>query len=125
MDKRAGNHKQSFVGHMRERSKLTCMNRGNVYSSEHCKLLNEFSTRYAANRPFKEHRQESTADEVQKKKEVNAVVQHAVNDILQKDENTKLSVRREPQEYDNTYSEIEEKELHELDKLSLDNNNKE
>ena len=52
------------------------------------------------------------------------MIQHAVSHILKQDKNTKLSAKSEPQQYDNTNSEIEKKELYELDKLSLNDSHK-
>ena len=48
-----------------------------------------------------------------------------VDDVIRKeDKNKKVSAKSEPQEYENTNSEIYEKELHDLGKLSLDDSHK-
>ena len=44
---------------------------------------------------------------------------------MQEDENKNLNEKSEPQEYDNTNSEIGEKQLYELDKLILFDSHKE
>ena len=52
-----GNHSvnlnQRYIDHPRYRSKLTYLVHGNVHSSEECKFLNEFGTRYSESRTFK------------------------------------------------------------------------
>ena len=47
-------------------------------------------------------------------------MQHAVSDIPKQDENTQLSTKNEPQEYDNIDSEIGKKQMYVLDKLIID-----
>ena len=62
---------------------------------------------------------------VQENREANAIVQRTIVDIiLQEYYNKRLGSRSETQEYENTYSEINEKDLYELDKLILDDSNK-
>ena len=51
-----------------------------------------------------------------KKKEVNSIVQQAIDDInFQENKNGKLRVKSETQKYENTESEIDLKELYEID----------
>ena len=64
----AGKHKKSSVHHMRYISKLNCLIRNNGHSLEHCKILNDFSTRYYAKIPVKERSQDPTAAKKCKKK---------------------------------------------------------
>ena len=59
-----------------------------------------------------------------KNHDVNAIIQHAVSDILKYDKNTKLSAKSEPQEYENIDSEIQEKDMYVPDKLSLGDSHK-
>ena len=93
---------------------------------EQCELINEFGTKYAAWRHFKEHKQEITdAKKYKRKQEVKVRVQNTVDDIiLQEDEYKKSSAKIEPQDYDITSSKIDERELYKLDKLSLDESHK-
>ena len=60
----SGNLNQRYIDHPRYRSKLTYLVHGNVHSSEECKFLNEFGTRYSASRTFKYIRQEPTAAKI-------------------------------------------------------------
>ena len=50
-----GNHtdkrKQRYVDHMRDRSKLTCLIHSPGHSSYECRVLNDFGTKYAKERP--------------------------------------------------------------------------
>ena len=118
--------KQRYVGCPRDRSKLTCLITGTGNSSEQCELHNKFGTRYSTSRPFEELRKyPKFANKYKKNIEVNDIVQHAVDDILQENENTKLSANIEPQEYDNIDRKIYKKELNDLDKLSLGDSSKE
>ena len=51
-----------------------------------------------------------------KKQEVNSIVQQAIDDInFQENKNGKLRVKSETQKYENTESEIDLKELYEID----------
>ena len=59
-----------------------------------------------------------------KNHDVNSIIHPAGSDILKQDENTKLSAKSEPQEYENIDSEIYKKEMYVLDKLSLDDSQK-
>ena len=54
----------------------------------------------------------------------NAVIHHAVSYILKQDENTKLSAKSEPQEYDTIDSEIDKKDMYLLYKFSLGDSHK-
>ena len=121
----SGNLNQRYVDHSIDKSKLTCLIHGNFHSSELCKFLNDFGARYDARSTFKERRQEPTSPKMYKKNhDVNAIIQHAVSYILKQDENTKLSAKSEPQEYDNIDSEIDKKDMYVLDKFSLGDSHK-
>ena len=83
MSGHAGNYKKRYVNHLGSRSKLTCLIHGNASQpSKHCKLLNYFGTRYAEGIPFKDSRNNPNINMFFRKQEVNAMVQHAVCDIL-------------------------------------------
>ena len=56
--------------------------------------------------------------------EANVVVYHEVDDILQQDENKKLSAKSKTQQYQNIDSEVDKKELYELDNSSLNESNR-
>ena len=56
---------------------------------------------------------------------MDSILQHAVDDILQEDENSNLSAKSEPRYHEKRDSEINEKYLYDLDKLSLDDSHKE
>ena len=52
-------------------------------SSDECRVLNNFGTKYAKGRSFRERSQETTfGKKFGNKKEVNDVAQHAVYDII-------------------------------------------
>ena len=58
------------------------------------------------------------------KKEVNDIVKHAADNIPQEEKNTKLNTKIKLQKYESIYSEVDKKDLYDLDKLSLDNSHK-
>ena len=79
-----GKCRKRYVDRLSEGSELTCTIYGPGHYSEHCKVLNNFITRYDKISPSKESRHEPTfANKYQKNKEVNDMVQHEVDDILQ------------------------------------------
>ena len=62
MVNRSGNLNQRYVDHSIDKSKLTCLIHGNFHSSEQCKFINDFGTKYAAGSPFKEPSQDLTVE---------------------------------------------------------------
>ena len=79
-----GKCRKRYVDRLSEGSELTCTIYGPGHYSEHCKVLNNFITRYDTISPSKESRHEPTFDnKYQKNQEVNDMVQHEVDDILQ------------------------------------------
>ena len=61
-----------------------------------------------------------------KNQEVNTIVQNPVDDMILKEvEDTKLSAKSEPQEYDNIDRGIDEKYMYGIDKFSLGDSHKE
>ena len=57
MGKQTGKRKKNCVYHLRDQLKLTCLVHGPGYTTDECKALNGFGTKYAKGRDFKEHRQ--------------------------------------------------------------------
>ena len=87
----AGNNKQRYVDHPRGWSQLTCLINGLGHSSDECRVLNGFGTKYAKYRPFKESSQDTNTNKKWgKKQEVNYFVQEAVDEIILQ-ENEKLN----------------------------------
>ena len=60
--KHCGKRKQGHVDYQRDRSHITCLLNAPVHSSDECKLLDYFGTKYTKGRYFKEHRWETTSD---------------------------------------------------------------
>ena len=56
----AGKRIKSYVYHMKDRYKLTCLIHGPGYSSYECKVLRDFGSKYSKSRPTKDHRNEPT-----------------------------------------------------------------
>ena len=53
MGMRASKGKQIYIDHPRYRSKLTCLIHGPGHSSDECRVINYFDTKYEKCRPFK------------------------------------------------------------------------
>ena len=60
--KRTVKRKKGYIDHPRDRSKLTCLINGLINSSDECKVLKYFGTKYAKGRPFKEIIQDTTSN---------------------------------------------------------------
>ena len=79
-----------YLYHPRDRSKLTFLIHCIVHSLYHCKILNNFSTRFDAGNNYKDSRNEPTIYFFINQ-EVDATVQHAVDEILYNGKYIKLS----------------------------------
>ena len=91
---------------------------GPGYSSDKCKVLGDFDTKYAKVSPSKYHRQEpATNMNFGRNQENNDTVQHEVDEIILQD-NKNLSVKDETHE--SIDYEFNEYELYELGKIILD-----
>ena len=83
MGKLSGKRNQRYVYPPRDIYKLTCIIHGFGHSSDECKLIKYFSTKYATVGSFKQIRKEPTSNKnIGKKQELNDIVQHAVDDII-------------------------------------------
>ena len=60
MIKISGKHKKRYVNHPRDKSKLTCLISGPGHSSDECKVLSDFGSKYTKSRPNKERSPELT-----------------------------------------------------------------
>ena len=82
-----------------------------------------FGTKFAKVRTFKETRHDPTTTKFSKNKEVNDIVQKAVDGIIlqvYEKQNETLVVKNETHYHENIDNEIDEKELYHLDKLIID-----
>ena len=70
MGKLSGKNKQRYVASIGYRSKSTCVIRIPGHYSEQCEVLNEFGKDHALGRPFKELRQELTAEKSKRKSKI-------------------------------------------------------
>ena len=79
-----GKCNKRYVDHPRDSSKPTFLIHGYViHSPEKCRVLNDLGTRYAAGRTFKQSRNEPTIKKNVRQQEVNDVLQHGLEIILQ------------------------------------------
>ena len=78
-----GKHKKRYVNHPRDQSKLTCIISGPGNSSDECKVLGDFGSKYTKIRPNKERSPELTLKKkVGIQQEKNTSIQHAVDEII-------------------------------------------
>ena len=97
IDKSCGKNKQSYAYNLSDRSKLTCMMNVPGHSWKQCKVLNYVDTRYTKIRPFKQHRQDTTAaKKFNKSQYVNAVAQNVVYGIILYDYERKFIAKSKP-----------------------------
>ena len=54
MSESSGKLRKSYVYHPKDRSKLTCLIHGPGHSSDECKVLVDFGSKYSKSRPTKE-----------------------------------------------------------------------
>ena len=118
MSEITGKRRNIYVDHPKIRSKITCLIHGPGNSSDDCQVFGEFVNKYDKYRPNKDcSHYPATRKCFGRQQETNSVTQHTVDEIiLQKNE--KLSVKYET--HDNIDDEVDEDELYELDKMSLD-----
>ena len=118
MSESSRNLRKRYVDHLNDRYKLTFLVNGTGHSSDECKVLEDFCSKYSKARPTKDHRlQPETKNKFNRHQENNYIVNHAVGDIILQ-ENKKLSVNDEAQE--NVDSEVNENNLYDIDKMILD-----
>ena len=110
-------HRKRYVYHPKGRLKLTCLINVPGNSSDGFKVIGDFGTNYAKERPTKDLRQEPETNKmVGRKQENNTAIQHAVYEIMLQ-EYEKLSVKDETHE--NIDNEVDEDELYGILKLFL------
>ena len=69
MSESAVKHRKMYVDHPRDISKLICLIHGPGNSSDECKVLGDFGSRYSKSRPTKDHRHDpSTKNKVNRQK---------------------------------------------------------
>ena len=91
MVKRAGKCKQRYVNHPRDWLQLTYLIYGPGHSSDEWKGIYDFGTKYAKVRNFKKRSQEPTSNkDIGKNKDVNAIVQQEVDEIILQENKNKI-----------------------------------
>ena len=66
--------RKKYVDHLKDISKLTFIIHGTVHSSNGCKVLGDFVTKYEKLKPNKDHRQEpATKKKVERQQKKNAI----------------------------------------------------
>ena len=114
---RAGNRRKRHLDSPSGKSK-TCLIHGPVYSSEECKVLGDFETKYANIRPNKDRGSNPVPrGEFNRQMENNDIVNKSVGEILLT-ENQKLSAAREAPEF--LDSDYDENDVYQVDKMSLE-----
>ena len=121
MSTSSGKFRKRYLYCPNYRYQLTCLIHGTGNSSYYCKVLGDFGSKYSKIRRTKGHRQEPVfKKKFGKHQKNNAIVQHALNEITLK-KKYKLSVKDKTHE--NIDDKVNEDELYEIKKMSLDKNN--
>ena len=110
--------RKRYVDHTEGRSKLNCLVHSPGHSSDECKVLRNFCSKYFKRRPNKYCIQEpSPQKEFFRQQYNNSIVQNSVDELILQ-ENKKLGVKYETHE--NIYDELDEDEIYDIYKMSLD-----
>ena len=92
MSKSAVNCRKSYVDHSEDRSKPTCIIHGPGNSSDECKVLGDFGSKYSKIRPTKDRGKDpATVKKLNSQQENNAIVDNAVKKILPQENNKVIS----------------------------------
>ena len=92
----------------KNRLKLTFPIHGPGNSSDNCKILINFGSKYAKSRPNKELRQDpANKNKVEIQQDNNYIVQHAVDEIILQEKNAKCKYET----HENIDSEVDEYDL--------------
>ena len=109
-----------YVDNQKGGSKLTCLIHDPGHSSYECKVVGDLGSKYSKSRCTQYCRHEPTTQrKFGRQQQKNAIVQHALNDIILQD-NNKLS--GEYEEHGNIYSEMYENNLYDIYNTSLNEN---
>ena len=120
MSENYGKRRKRYVDYPKYRSKLAYIIHEPVHSSDKCKVLGDFCSKYSKIRPTKGHGQEpANIEKFNRKQDNNAMFQHVVDDTSLQEEN-KLSTEYESHE--NIDSEIYKDDPYEIEDKSLDKN---
>ena len=83
MSESAVKRRKRYVDHLRDRSILTCRIHVHGHSSDECKVLGDFGSKYSKISPTKDCRQEpATKKKSGRQQDNNSIVQHAVDEII-------------------------------------------
>ena len=103
---------------MQDISKLSCLIHGPGNSSDECKVLGEFGSKYYKIRPNKDRRHEpATKNKFNRHKQNNAIVHHKVGGVILQD---KKKLMAEDEAHENTDSEFDENDKYDINNMSLD-----
>ena len=116
----ADKRRKRYVDHLKNISKLTCIIHGPRHSSDECKVLGDFGYKNAKRSPTKDNKNYSTnRKNFNRHQYKNYIVNHGVYERLPK-ENNKVSAEEESQT--KIESELNGKNLDQIDSMSLDDN---
>ena len=118
MIERNGEHRKRYVDHPKDIPKPTCLIHGPRHSSDECKVLGDFGSKYAKSRPTNDRRQDpANGNKFNRRHEKNAIFNHTVYGILMQEYN---KVSAEEVENKNIESEIVDNDIYQIDNMSLD-----
>ena len=116
--KRSGKCIKMYVYHPKDRLKLKCIIHGPGNALYECKVLGNFGSKYAKDRPTKYHRKENkTKKKFGRHQENTVIVQHEVDKIIAQEKET---LRVKDETHENIDYEVDKEDMYELGKMSLD-----
>ena len=108
----SGNIRKRYVDHLRDRSRHTSLIHGPDNSLDECNVLGEFGSNYSNIRPTKDHGHDTaTRKKMNRQKEKNSIVNHAVKGILLQETN---KISAEAEAHTNIQPEIDENDLYQI-----------
>ena len=91
----AGNDRKSYVDHLKDGSRQYCLIHEPGHSSDECKVLGEFGSKYSKIRPTKYHRHDpAIKNKFKRHQENTGISNHAMHEIILQ-ENKKISAEAE------------------------------
>ena len=110
--------RERYVYHPKDRSKRTCLIHGPSNSSDECKVLGDFGSKYAKSRTTKD-RGHGRVDKIKSKsqQEINSVVNSAFDETLLQENQTVIPEKVAPE---NIESDFDENELSQIENIILD-----
>ena len=118
MSESAGKRRYIYIDYPKGNSKTICLIHGPIHSSDECKVLGDFDSKYVIKRHTKDFGHDTVKiNKFNRQQDNNAIVNSEVDELLLK-ENQKVNDEKE--EHENSESDFDESELYQINNISLD-----